>query len=46
MVFVVYAYSWIREALKPQLTSLPAVMITELETEFGKLGKEKAEPTR
>lgn len=39
-------YRWIRDALKPQLTSLPPVVLTELEAEFAKMGKDKVEPTR
>lgn len=39
-------YRWIGDALKPQLAALPAVVLSELESEFTKMGKEKAEPTR
>lgn len=38
-------YRWIGVALKPQLTTLPAVLLSELEGEFEKC-TDKAEPTR
>lgn len=39
-------YRWIGPAMKPQLATLPPVLMTELESEFDKLKGEKAEPTR
>lgn len=46
-IHIVYIFfSWIGDALKPQLASLPAVVVTELETEFAKCGRDKPEPTR
>ncbi|KAK4303692.1 hypothetical protein Pmani_024319 [Petrolisthes manimaculis] len=39
---VVEMYRWIGQALKPQMSSLKPVQIQELESEFEKLGNEKA----
>uniref|UniRef100_A0A182MWU9 TOG domain-containing protein n=1 Tax=Anopheles culicifacies TaxID=139723 RepID=A0A182MWU9_9DIPT len=39
-------YRWIGAAFKSQIASLPAVLLTELDTEFEKLGNEKATPVR
>ncbi|XP_067640412.1 protein mini spindles isoform X4 [Eurosta solidaginis] len=39
-------YRWIGAAMKPQITSLPQVTLKELEDEFDKLKREKAEPIR
>ncbi|ETN59361.1 microtubule associated protein xmap215 [Anopheles darlingi] len=39
-------YRWIGAAFKSQIASLPAVLLTELETEFEKIGNEKATPVR
>lgn len=45
-MMTVEMYRWIGDALKPQLTSLAPVVITELEAEFVQLPKERPEPTR
>uniref|UniRef100_A0A240PP00 TOG domain-containing protein n=1 Tax=Anopheles atroparvus TaxID=41427 RepID=A0A240PP00_ANOAO len=39
-------YRWIGAAFKSQIASLPAVLLTELEAEFEKIGSEKATPVR
>ncbi|XP_050081123.1 protein mini spindles [Anopheles maculipalpis] len=39
-------YRWIGAAFKSQIASLPAVLLAELETEFEKIGSEKATPVR
>uniref|UniRef100_A0A182YB26 TOG domain-containing protein n=1 Tax=Anopheles stephensi TaxID=30069 RepID=A0A182YB26_ANOST len=39
-------YRWIGAAFKSQIASLPAVLLAELETEFEKIGNEKATPVR
>ncbi|XP_053677299.1 protein mini spindles [Anopheles nili] len=39
-------YRWIGAAFKSQIASLPAVLLTELDTEFEKIGNEKASPVR
>lgn len=39
-------FRWIGAALKPHLSTLPAVIQTELDSEFGKVKNEKAEPSR
>lgn len=39
-------FRWMKDALKPQLSGLKPVQLTELETEFEKLSGEKATPTR
>uniref|UniRef100_A0A182SXJ2 TOG domain-containing protein n=1 Tax=Anopheles maculatus TaxID=74869 RepID=A0A182SXJ2_9DIPT len=39
-------YRWIGAAFKSQIASLPAVLLAELETEFEKVGSEKATPVR
>lgn len=43
---VIEMYRWIRQALKPQLSSLKPVQIQELEAEFEKFGSEKVVQTR
>lgn len=43
---VVEIYRWIKDAVKPQLTSLKPVHLSELEVEFEKVKGEKAAPTR
>ncbi|XP_037791590.1 cytoskeleton-associated protein 5-like [Penaeus monodon] len=43
---VIEMYRWIRQALKPQMSSLKPVQIQELEAEFDKLGNEKVVQTR
>lgn len=43
---VVEIYRWIGEAIKPQLSKLKAIQLTELEAEFEKVRGEKAVPTR
>lgn len=43
---VVEMHRWIGAALKPQLSSLKPVQLTELETEFEKTKNDKAVPTR
>ncbi|KAF2350520.1 CLASP N-terminal domain [Trinorchestia longiramus] len=43
---VVEMYRWIGDALKPQLTALKPVQVSELESEFEKLAGEKAVQTR
>lgn len=42
----IYFSRWIGAALKPHLSTLPAVIQTELESEFEKVKNEKAEPSR
>lgn len=44
-MFYLY-FRWIGAALKPHLSTLPAVIQTELESEFEKVKNEKAEPSR
>lgn len=39
-------YRWIGVALKPQIATMPAVILTELESEFEKQKSNKAIPTR
>ncbi|XP_055592596.1 protein mini spindles isoform X2 [Uranotaenia lowii] len=39
-------YRWIGAAFKSQIASLPAVLLTELETEFEKVSGDKAVPVR
>ncbi|XP_049292206.1 protein mini spindles isoform X4 [Anopheles funestus] len=39
-------YRWIGAAFKSQIASLPAVLLAELDTEFEKIGNEKATPVR
>lgn len=39
-------YRWIGVALKPQIATMPAVILTELESEFEKQKSNKAVPTR
>lgn len=39
-------YRWIGPALKPQISTMPALILTELESEFEKQKSNKAEPTR
>ncbi|XP_058466115.1 protein mini spindles isoform X2 [Malaya genurostris] len=39
-------YRWIGAAFKSQIASLPAVLLSELEAEFEKVGNSKAIPTR
>uniref|UniRef100_A0A182NZM0 TOG domain-containing protein n=1 Tax=Anopheles epiroticus TaxID=199890 RepID=A0A182NZM0_9DIPT len=39
-------YRWIGAAFKSQIASLPAVLLTELDAEFEKIGSEKATPVR
>ncbi|XP_037049831.1 protein mini spindles isoform X3 [Bradysia coprophila] len=43
---IVEIFRWIGPALKPHLSSVPAVVQTELETEFEKVKSDKAEPSR
>ncbi|KAG7153303.1 Cytoskeleton-associated protein 5-like [Homarus americanus] len=43
---VIEMYRWIRQALKPQMSSLKPVQVQELEAEFEKLGGEKVVQTR
>ncbi|XP_049825977.1 protein mini spindles isoform X2 [Aethina tumida] len=43
---VIEIYRWIGPALKPQLTNLQPVQLTELEAEFTKIDGQKAVPTR
>ncbi|XP_049764940.1 protein mini spindles [Schistocerca cancellata] len=43
---VIEMYRWIGAALKPQLTALKPVQVTELETEFEKVKGMKVAPTR
>ncbi|KAL0278569.1 UNVERIFIED_CONTAM: hypothetical protein PYX00_000354 [Menopon gallinae] len=43
---VVEIYRWIKDAVKPQLSSLKPVHLSELEVEFEKVKGEKAVPTR
>ncbi|XP_045137050.1 cytoskeleton-associated protein 5-like isoform X4 [Portunus trituberculatus] len=43
---MVELYRWIGQALKPQMSSLKPVQVQELETEFDKLGGEKAVQNR
>lgn len=43
---VVEIYRWIKDAIKPQLSSLKQIHLGELETEFEKVKGEKATPTR
>ncbi|XP_015113427.1 protein mini spindles isoform X2 [Diachasma alloeum] len=43
---VIEIYRWIGAPIKQQLNSLKPVQLTELETEFSKLGDEKAQPNR
>ncbi|XP_059352575.1 cytoskeleton-associated protein 5-like isoform X2 [Daphnia carinata] len=43
---VVELYRWIGQALKPQLSALKPIQVTELEAEFEKLGNEKPQQTR
>lgn len=43
---VIEMYKWIGAALKPQLTALKPVQVTELETEFEKVKGMKVAPTR
>ncbi|XP_045035689.1 cytoskeleton-associated protein 5 [Daphnia magna] len=43
---VVELYRWIGQALKPQLSALKPIQVSELETEFEKLGNEKPHQTR
>lgn len=43
---VIEMYRWIRQALKPQMSSLKPVQVQELEAEFEKLGNEKVVQTR
>uniref|UniRef100_A0A1B6CWX2 TOG domain-containing protein n=1 Tax=Clastoptera arizonana TaxID=38151 RepID=A0A1B6CWX2_9HEMI len=43
---VIEIFRWIGIAIKPQLSSLKPVQVTELEAEFDKLKSEKAVPTR
>lgn len=44
-VLIVF-FRWIGDALKPQLTSLAAVVVSELEAEFEKVSKTKPDPIR
>ncbi|XP_064115377.1 cytoskeleton-associated protein 5-like isoform X2 [Macrobrachium nipponense] len=43
---VIELYRWIRQALKPQMSSLKPIQIQELEAEFEKIGNEKVVQTR
>nr|CAH0109138.1 unnamed protein product [Daphnia galeata] len=43
---LVELYRWIGQALKPQLSALKPIQVTELEAEFEKLGNEKPQQTR
>ncbi|KAJ6636203.1 Protein mini spindles [Pseudolycoriella hygida] len=45
-LLIVEIFRWIGAALKPHLSSLPAVIQTELESEFEKVKNDKAEPSR
>ncbi|XP_015786397.1 cytoskeleton-associated protein 5-A [Tetranychus urticae] len=39
-------YRWLKDSLKPQLSSLKPVLLNELEEEFAKIKDEKPRPTR
>lgn len=43
---VIELYRWIRQALKPQMSSLKPIQIQELEAEFEKIGNDKVVQTR
>ncbi|XP_063227944.1 protein mini spindles [Bacillus rossius redtenbacheri] len=43
---VVEIFRWVGSALRPQLSSLKPLQLSELEAEFEKVSKEKAMPTR
>ncbi|XP_065159394.1 protein mini spindles isoform X2 [Atheta coriaria] len=45
-LLVIEMYRWIGAALKPQLSTLQPVQVTELEAEFAKIEGQKAVPTR
>lgn len=45
-IMTIEIYRWIGDVLKTQINSLPPVLLNELEVEFEKVKKERAEPTR